>query len=479
MKTLFLNPPSFKGFDGGAGSRYQAKREVLSLWFPTWLAQASALLEQSRVLDACAEDMGLDAVLQVAKDFDLVVIYTSTPSFHNDAETARRIKEQRGDTLIAMVGPHVSVLPEESLTGAPSVDFVVRREFEFPIKHVAEGQPLSEVKGISWRDSDAIHHNEDAAPIEDLDSLPFVVDVYKRDLKIEKYYNGYLDHPYLSIYSARGCPACCTYCLWPHALTKGTYRARSAESVAKELARAKELFPEVKEYFIDDDTFTAVPKRTIEMANAIKPLGIKWSATSRANVPYETLKVLKESGLHLLLVGYESGNEQILKNIKKGVTTDRMRQFTKDCKSLGIAIHGCFIVGLPGETKETIEETIKFALELDPFSIQVSLPAPYPGTVFYNQALENNWLLPEHLVASDGTQKCPIQYPELSAEEILEARDRFYNKFIWRPKVIGRFMHEMIMDSHAMKRRLREGKEFFSFLAEQRKTEKAEKASRG
>jgi hopanoid biosynthesis associated radical SAM protein HpnJ len=479
MRTLFLNPPSFQGFDGGAGSRYQAKREVLSLWFPTWLAQAAAMIEQSRVVDACAEEMTVDDVVRIANDFDLVVIYTCTASFSNDAETARKIKGRRTDISIAMVGPHVSVLPEEALKEATAVDFVVRREFEFPIKYVAEGQSIAEVAGLSWRDGDVIRHNEDSVPVQDLDSLPQVVDIYKRDLKIEKYYNGYLDHPYLSIYTARGCPACCTYCLWPHALTMGKYRSRSAESVQKELARAKELFPEVKEFFLDDDTFTAVPKRTIEIANAIKPLGIKWSATSRANVPYEVLKVLKESGLHLLLVGYESGNDQILKNIKKGVTTEQMRRFTKDCKSLGIAIHGCFIVGLPGETKETIEETIKFALELDPFSIQVSLPAPYPGTVFYKQAVENNWLLPEHLVASDGTQKCPIQYPGLSAEEILEARDRFYDKFIWRPRVILRFLNEMIRDKDMMRRRLREGREFFSFRSDQRKVEKEQKAARG
>jgi len=234
--------------------------------------------------------------------------------------------------------------------------------------------------------------------------------------------------------------------------------------VRRELALAKEYFPQVKEFFIDDDTFTASPKRAEEVARALADLGIVWSATSRPNVPYETLKVLKECGLRLLLVGYESGNEQILRNMKKGVTTEIARRFTKDCKSLGIAIHGCFIVGLPGETRETIEETIRYACKLDPNTIQVSVPAPYPGTELYKQAVDNGWLIPSALVASDGTQACPIQYENLSSEEICEGRDRFYKRFYLRPKVMFRLSREMLKDKDARRRRLREGREFFAFL---------------
>ena len=173
---------------------------------------------------------------------------------------------------------------------------------------------------------------------------------------------------------------------------------------------AKERFPQVKEFFFDDDTFTADFKRAEEIARRISTLGITWSCTSRPNVPYETLKVMRDCGLRVLLVGYESGNEEILKNIRKGINTKTATQFTKDCKSLGILIHGCFILGLPGETKETVEQTIRYACDIDPDTIQVSLPAPYPGTELYEQATANGWLVSEDLAWSDGAQLCPVQY---------------------------------------------------------------------
>lgn len=464
MKTLFLNPPSFRGFDGGAGARYQAKREVRSFWYPTWLAQAAAMVDESRLVDAPVDDLTVDDVLKISTDFEMVIIYTSTPSFGNDAEIASRIKQQKPSALVGFVGPHVSWLPEESLRDAPKADFVVRGEFEYPVQHIANGTPISQVEGVSWRDGDTIRHNDDAAQVTDLDALPSVVDIYKRDLTIDGYYGGYLKHPYISIYTSRGCPAYCSFCLWPHTFSGRNLRVRSAGSVRRELAHARELFPQVKEFFLDDDTFTVNPKRAEEVARAIGTLGITWSATARPNVPYSTLKVLKESGLRLLLVGYESGCDEILTNIRKGITTETAKRFTKDCKSLGIAIHGCFIVGLPGETKETIERTIRYVCEIDPDTIQVSLPAPYPGTEFYKQAVENGWLDPTDLVASDGTQKCPVHYDSLTSKDICDARDLVYRRFYFQPRVMARLCLQMLKNREERKRRLREAKEFLSFL---------------
>jgi hopanoid biosynthesis associated radical SAM protein HpnJ len=464
MKTLFLNPPSFQGFDGGAGSRYQAKREIRSFWYPTWLAQAAALVDGSRVVDGPADDLAAQQVIAICSDFDLIIIYTSTPSFANDSRLAQHIKEKNPDCLIGFVGPHVTVLAEESLESAQGVDFVVRREFEFAVQKIAQGQPLEQVEGVSWRDGADIRHNPDAELIRDLDSLPWVIDVYKRDLTIENYYIGYLMHPYLSIYTGRGCPGHCTYCLWPQTISGHEYRIRSPQSVRDELAAAKEMFPQVREFFIDDDTFTANSKRAEETAKLIGRLGITWSTSSRANVPYGTLKVMKESGLRLLMVGYESGSDDILKGVRKGISTEIARKFTEDCKSLGIAIHGTFCLGLPGENRETIEQTIQYARELDPDTIQVSIASPYPGTEFYREAVQNNWLAPHDLVSQNGTQVCALRYPQISADEISEGVDRLYKKFYFRPKVMARIALQMTKDSEVRKRRLREGKEFLSFL---------------
>ena len=220
-----------------------------------------------------------------------------------------------------------------------------------------------------------------------MDQLPFVTPVYQRDLTIENYFIGYLKHPYISFYTGRGCKSRCTFCLWPQTVGGHRYRTRSVGHVIDEIRWAQKAFPQVKEFFFDDDTFTDNLPRAEAIARELGKLGVTWSCNAKANVPRETLKVLRDNGLRLLLVGYESGNQQILHNIKKGMRVEVAKKFTKDCHDLGITIHGTFILGLPGETKETIEETIRFATEINPHTIQVSLAAPYPGTFLYQQAL--------------------------------------------------------------------------------------------
>ena len=196
-------------------------------------------------------------------------------------------------------------------------------------------------------------------------------------------------------------------------------------------------------------------------------LGVTWSCNARANVPYATLKVMKENGLRLLLVGYESGDDQILHNIRKGLRTEIARRFTADCRRLGIVIHGTFILGLPGETAETIRKTIDFANEINPHTIQVSLAAPYPGTALYKQALENGWLRENsdlNLVNENGVQLSAISYPHLSGQEIFDSMEVFYRRFYFRPGKIWEIVREMLLSPQMMRRRLREGVEFFRFL---------------
>ncbi len=469
MKTLFLQPPSFDGFDGGAGSRYQARREIRSFWYPTWLAQPAALVPGSKLIDAPPAGIKLDEILPLAKDYELIVIHTSTPSFASDAKVAAALKEQNPALKIGFVGAKVAVEPAESLQAAPAIDFVARNEFDFTIKEIAEGRPFDKVDGISYRDvSGSITHNLDRAILEDMDQLPFVTEVYKRDLKIEDYFIGYLQHPYISIYTGRGCKSRCTFCLWPQTVGGHRYRTRTPRHVAEEIALAKKSFPQVKEFFFDDDTFTDDLPRAEAIARELGKMGVTWSCNAKANVPRSTLKVLKDNGLRLLLVGYESGNQQILHNIKKGMLIDVAKRFTKDCHELGITIHGTFILGLPGETKETIEQTIKFATEINPHTIQVSLAAPYPGTFLYKQAVENGWLDIEHaeLIDEHGVQIAPLNYPHLSHGEIFDSVEVFYKRFYFRAGKIASIVNEMVRSPTMMKRRLREGVEFFHFLRE-------------
>ena len=472
LRTLFLQAPSFDGFDGGAGSRYQAKREIKSFWYPTWLAQPAALVENSRLIDAPPHGQSLADILPLAKDYDMVVLHTSTPSFASDVKCIEAFKSVNPNLKAGMIGAKVAVDAAGSMKAAPAVDFVARNEFDFTIKDVADDKPWADIAGLSYRnDQDVVIHNVDRPILENMDSLPFVSPVYQRDLTIENYFIGYLKHPYISIYTGRGCKSRCTFCLWPQTVGGHRYRTRSVGHVIEEIAWAKKAFPQVKEFFFDDDTFTDDLPRAEAIARELGKLGITWSCNAKANVPYESLKVLKEGGLRLLLVGYESGNQQILHNIKKGMLVEVAEKFTKDCHALGIAIHGTFIAGLPGETRETLKETAAWAARINPHTIQVSLAAPYPGTYLYNQAVKNGWLDAEHaeLVDEHGIQIAPLHYPHLSHQEIFQSVETFYKSFYFRPGKIGAIVSEMVRSPDMMKRRLREGVEFFDFLKERRK----------
>ena len=467
MRTLCLHPPSYEGFDGGAGSRYQARREIRSFWYPTWLAQVAAIVPGSKLVDAPAAGLSLDDVLPLASRYDLAVLHTSSPSFAGDVQVAEALKRENPALKVGFVGAKVAVEPEASLLASPAIDFVAREEFDFTIAEIAEGRPLADVDGVTFRDdAGTAVATPDRAVLEDMDRLPYVTDVYQRDLNVNDYFIGYLKHPYLSLYTGRGCRSRCTFCLWPQTVGGHRYRTRSVEHVLGEMARIRELFPSVKEVFFDDDTFTDDRRRAEEIARGMGKLGLTWSCNAKAQVPYETLKIMRENGLRLLLVGYESGNQEILINIKKGVRVDRARQFTKDCRDLGITIHGTFIVGLPGETKETIQQTIRFAKEINPHSLQVSIAAPYPGTALYRQAKENGWLPEEDATLLDehGVQTATLSYPNLNRTEIYDSVETFYKQFYFRAGKIAEMSAEMLRSPQMMKRRLREGVEFVSFL---------------
>ncbi|MBV9238642.1 MAG: hopanoid biosynthesis associated radical SAM protein HpnJ [Xanthobacteraceae bacterium] len=467
MRTLFLQAPSYDGYDGGAGARYQMRREVRSFWYPTWLAQPAALVEGSKLIDAPPHRLSFDDVAPEADKRDLIVMHTSTPSFASDVKTAEALKARNPALKIGMIGAKVAVESDASLKASPAIDFVARNEFDFTIKEVAEGRDLAHVAGLSWRRADGtIVHNQDRTILESMDDLPFVTPIYKRDLVIENYFGGYLKHAYISFYTGRGCKSRCTFCLWPQTIGGHRYRTRSVGHVIEELRWAQKAFPQVKEFFFDDDTLTDNAPRVEALAREIGKLGITWSCNAKANVPRSTLKIMKDNGLRLLLVGYESGNQKILHNIKKGMLVDVARRFTKDCHELGIVIHGTFILGLPGETKETIEETIRFATEINPHTIQISLAAPYPGTFLHKQALENGWLVDEkpQLLTDLGTQMAALNYPHLSHTEIFESVEDFYRRFYFRAPKIASIVGEMVRSPEMMKRRLREGVEFFKFL---------------
>ena len=316
-------------------------------------------------------------------------------------------------------------------------------------------------------------HNQDRAILENMDALPFVTPVYKRDLAIENYFIGYLKHPYISLYTGRGCKSRCTFCLWPQTVGGHRYRTRSVEHVDRgDPPGRKTAFPQVKEFFFDDDTFTDDLPRAEAIARELGKLGVTWSCNAKANVPRETLEgACATTACGCCWSATRSGNQQILHNIKKGMRVDVARRFTKDCHELGITIHGTFILGLPGETQETIEETIRFATEINPHTIQVSLAAPYPGTYLYRQALRER-LARRRQCRAGRRQGRADRAAALSASQphrrsSTRSRTSIAASISARrrsPRSSARWCASPQM----MKRRLREGVEFFQFLRERR-----------
>ncbi len=468
MRTLFLNPPSFEGFDGGASSRWPATREIESYWYPVWLCYPAGMLPDSRVVDAPPHKISIEQTVAMAGDYELLVLFTSTPGFGVDVKIAEMMKDSNPKLRVAFVGPPVTVDPEGSLRASKAIDFVVRREFDHQIAGYAQGKPLAELPGVSFRSNGGFEHTPDGGMIENLDELPWVTKVYKRDLDITRYNVPFLLNPFISFYTSRGCPALCTFCLWPQTHSGHRWRLRSAESVASEVRYALDTWPNLKEIFFDDDTFNYRKARTIELCRHLKPLNFTWSCTSRVTTDYETLKAMKEAGCRLLIVGYESGDPQILRNIKKGATVEMAERFTRDCKRLGLLVHGDFIVGLPGETRESLRRTVDFAKRLDCETIQVSIAHPYPGTEFYDYATTNNLITIDAMTDEGGHQLPNVVYPGLDRAELVEWVERFYGEYYFRPRVIWRVVHKALWDGSERRRLYKEAREYLALRAKRK-----------
>jgi len=468
MRTLFLNPPSFEGFDGGAGSRWPAAREIESYWYPVWLCYPAGLIPDGKVLDAPPHKVSIDQTVAMASDYELLVLFTSTPGFNVDVKIAEMMKDNNPKLKVAFVGPPVTIEPEKSLRATSAIDFIVKREFDYAIRDYAMGKPLEEIPSVAFRKNGEIQNNAEAPVIENLDELPWVTKVYKRDLDFTRYNVPFLLNPYISFYTSRGCPAQCTFCLWPQTHSGHRWRLRSSTDIANECRYTLENFPGLKEIFFDDDTFNYQKARTIELCSKLKPLNFTWSCTSRVTTDYDTLKAMKDAGCRLLIVGYESGDQQILKNIKKGATIDMARRFTANCKKLGLTIHGDFIVGLPGETRDTLRTSINFAKELDVETIQVSLAHPYPGTEFYDHVKKNGLITIDSMTDEAGHQLPNYTYPGLDKGELVEWVERFYGEYYFRPKVAFRLVRKAIFDNKERRRLYKEAREYMALRSKRR-----------
>jgi radical SAM superfamily enzyme YgiQ (UPF0313 family) len=438
MKVYLLHPPFLSASGATIEHFFRCTRwqggvsRGGTYWYPIWLAYATGVLAQSgheaRLVDAPARRWGISEVLQDAQDFgpSLVVVDTNFASLTNDIRLAHQLKEATGAVAV-MVGPPASQFPDTILNNG--VDIVARFEYDLTIREIAQaletGVDLATVEGISFkRDTSIITTpTRDFITSEKLDEAPFVSKVYKEHLVPQDYFLNHTLHPMVQIFTGRGCPNLCTFCSWPRTLMGRRHRTRSVGNIVDEFEYVVREMPEVREIFIEDDTFTINKKRIADVCDEIerRKLRITWSCNARVNLDYDTMKKMRDAGCRLLVVGYESGSDRILAAIKKGITTQDSERFTRDAKRAGLMILADFIFGLPGETRATAEQTLAFAKKIRPNIVQFAVATPMPGTEFYEWVKENGYLLVDNLedsIDSRGLQQCIIDYPDFSKSDI-------------------------------------------------------------
>lgn len=442
MKSaLVLVPPNIASMDSAAGGRFQATYNAdgstASHWIPLWICYAAAAVPTGRAMDCNVEGISREQFLSTVPDYDIYVFYANQETVEYDQETARLLQESKKNSLIVFAGPYATVLPEK-VVSSPGITAVIRGEIELPLRELCQGLPIPEIKGLIWKDGDGIISNAHADKLEDLDSLPWVSRIIRRDLPLLRYRIPYLNYPYISIFSGRGCPSHCTYCLWPQTVAGHRYRKRNISDVAAEMIWIHNALPQIKEVQIEDDTFTCEPDRVLELCDALTGKGVTWSCCSRQDLPVEILARMKQAGARNLVVGFESGNDEILKRVKKGVNTGQAKKFMENSRKVGLRVHGCFVFGLPGETRETMRQTLEYALELRPNTVQFAIAAAYEGTVFNTYLREMGFLREEDGITKKGHLSARYDYPGLSAEEINQFNYRAWKSYYFRPSTIFR-----------------------------------------
>lgn len=479
MKILALNPPFLPKYS--RSSRSPAVTKGGTIYYPIWLAYATGVLEKEgfevKLIDAPAKGITINEVIDIAREFDpkMIVVDTSTPSIVNDVEVVSRLKAST-KAFSVLVGTHVSALPEKTLEMNSDIDAVATHEYDHTLPELARAidhkKDLKNVKGIMFRSAeDKIVKNEDRPMIENLDTLPFVTSVYKKHLDINDYFYSSAAHPMVMIITGRGCPFRCFWCNWPQVFHGHRYRLRSAENVVAEFEYIVEKMPEVKEIGIEDDTMTADIERVRKICRLLIEKGInkkiRWYANVRVTLDLETMELMKEAGCRLIIPGYESGVQELLNNARKGITLDQSRKFAKNAKKAGLLVHGCFIIGLPGETRETAMKTIEFAKELDPDDAQFFPLITYPGTVAYEWAQKNKYLTTNDFSrwnTKEGWHDCLVSTETLTKEEILELCNKGRKEFYLRPKFFLKTIKLMFTGWGETKRVLKATPVFFRYL---------------
>ncbi len=477
MKILVLNPPYLKNFS--RPQRSPAVTKSGTLYFPMWLAYAVGVLEKAGhevdFIDAPADGYDLDHVIERTRklDPDLIVADTSTPSIYNDVSVTGKLKDLCTSAFVILVGTHVSALPEETLNIDEKIDAVAIHEYDYTLLDLADTLAkkgsLSEISGISFRKNGNIIHNPKRPYMDDLDELPFVSKVYKKFLNIENYFNPNALFPMVTITTSRGCPFKCTFCVYPQTLMGRGYRLRSVENVVDEIEYITKNYPQAKAIFFEDDTLTVNRKRCIELSESLIRRGIKisWTANARVGLDLETMKKMKEAGCRSFCVGFESGNQDILDNMRKSSKIDLMFDFMNNARKAGILVHGCFLAGLPGETKDTMRQTLDLAKRLKPDTVQFYPVMVYPGTEAYDWYKSKGLLITDDFskwITPSGLHNTVVKTEHLSPGDMVKFCDDARREFYLRPSYLFYKIKQMLLHPEEIKRTLKSLRTFVKYL---------------
>jgi len=444
LKFLLANLPWYKDGRCGvrAGSRWphiRDEREDSYLPFPFFLAYASSLLKKhdfdAYLIDAIAEKATEQEFLNRAArlHIDYLVAETSVPSFCDDIRLLEKLSSS-GISII-LCGPTSESYEPEFLEAHPFISFVLYGEYEFTLLELAsaliEGRGLSHIKGLIYRDQARVRKNPKRGPF-DINTLPWP---QREGLPMHRYLDapGGMPLPSVQMVASRGCPFGCNFCLWPQVMYQGShYRTRCVKDVADEM---EHLVKEkgFRSVYFDDDTFNIGKERMLEFCAELKGRGldrIPWAIMARPDLMDEdVLRNMKEAGLWAVKYGVESAAKKLTSRAGKSMDLKKAEAMIRLTNNLGIRTHLTFTFGLPGETKATLESTIRLAKRLDPFSVQFSIATPFPGTVFFNELDRENRILTKDWSSYDGQHSCVFQPANLSPGELEEAKRRAYGEW--------------------------------------------------
>ncbi len=500
VDIMLVNPPTP---DGGLWIRTQHRvgrrtRENM-VWPQVSLAQMAALLHPTykvKIVDANAERMGWEEFTHLIEKYQPKYYLTqvTAPTLENDMYGCFLAKA-RGVITIAF-GTHVTPIPRESLRPYPSLDYVLVGEPDLTIRDLldhlegkigerseeieqlfrkhdptyvpaigADGSvDLQGIKGLAWRDGEEIVINFPRPFIKDLDDLP----IPKHELlPLQEYRMPMIKGPFTFIVTSRGCPAGCTYCI-KHVSYQYSTRLRSPELIMEELWRLKKLG--INNIHMYADLFTVNRDQVVELCQRViaEKISIKWTCNSRVDfVDEEMLQLMGQAGCWLISWGIESGNEQILKHAHKGADPAKAERALSWAKKAGVKNWGYFIIGLPGETEETIRETIDFSKKL-PLDIALfHVAAPYPGTPFFFEVVENGWFRPgtrwEQVDMDKGTV---LDYPNLPAERLLYWQKRAWREWAFRPGPMLTYLKMLLSDFSTFRSALSVGVQHLSWQSQ-------------